>query len=196
MPEMNGYEATAAIRAQEGSDRHTPDHRHDRRRASGRPRALPGRGHGQLSRQADQQGCPARPGGPLREERPRPSRPAVRASATRQRWRSRSIRPSSTSCALLGEAVEQDFARRARRSVRPRNRTAARPAPRSARGRRRPHGRAHRPQHQGELRPAGRSSPRLVSAAGWRAKRPPGACPTARTICARSRSTTRICAAR
>jgi CheY-like chemotaxis protein len=24
MPELNGYEATAAIRAQEGSDRHTP----------------------------------------------------------------------------------------------------------------------------------------------------------------------------
>jgi CheY-like chemotaxis protein len=24
MPEMNGYEATAAIRVQEGSDRHTP----------------------------------------------------------------------------------------------------------------------------------------------------------------------------
>ena len=32
MPELNGYEATAAIRAHEGPDARTPDHRHDRRR--------------------------------------------------------------------------------------------------------------------------------------------------------------------
>ena len=48
MPEMNGYEATAAIRAQEGPDRAHTDHRHDRRGTARRPRALPRRGHGRL----------------------------------------------------------------------------------------------------------------------------------------------------
>ena len=79
MPELNGYEATAAIRAEEGSEPAHADHRHDRRSASRRPRALPGRGHGQLPREAGQQGRPPRPGGPIREGRA----PAAVASLSR-----------------------------------------------------------------------------------------------------------------
>ena len=54
MPEMNGYDATAAIRGQEkpGDDRH-PDYCHDGRGPEGRSRTLPGRRHGRLHLQAD-----------------------------------------------------------------------------------------------------------------------------------------------
>ena len=54
MPEMDGLEATAAIRAARAADRRPrADHRHDRPRHEGRPRALPGGRHGRLRRQAD-----------------------------------------------------------------------------------------------------------------------------------------------
>ena len=52
MPEMDGYEATAAIRARETRQRPPADRGDDRARDEGRPRALPGRGHGRLPVQA------------------------------------------------------------------------------------------------------------------------------------------------
>ena len=58
MPELDGYEATRAIRAGEASGRATdPDRRHDRQRHERRPRALPGRGHGRLPGQAPGRPC-------------------------------------------------------------------------------------------------------------------------------------------
>ena len=48
MPEMDGLEATAAIRGI-GTGRHAhPDHRHDRPRHERRPGTVPGRRHGRL----------------------------------------------------------------------------------------------------------------------------------------------------
>ena len=49
MPEMDGFEATAAIRARERADRRPHPHRRDDRARDGRrPRALPRRRHGRL----------------------------------------------------------------------------------------------------------------------------------------------------
>ena len=53
MPEMDGLEATAAIRARERRRRARSDHRHDRPRAQGRSRTVPGSGHGRVHLQAD-----------------------------------------------------------------------------------------------------------------------------------------------
>ena len=59
MPEMDGLEATAAIRGQgAAAGASPPHHRHDRPRPEGRSRALPGGRHGRLYRQADP-GCRA-----------------------------------------------------------------------------------------------------------------------------------------
>ncbi len=52
MPELDGYAATAAIRARETADEPPADRRHDGPRDEGRPRALPRRGHGRLPLQA------------------------------------------------------------------------------------------------------------------------------------------------
>ena len=58
MPEMDGFEATASIRARErdGLAPARPDRRADRARDAGRPSAMSGRGHGRLRRQANQTG--------------------------------------------------------------------------------------------------------------------------------------------
>ena len=54
MPEMDGFEATAGTSASEEASGGAPaHHRHDGPRHEGRPRALPGRRHGRLRRQAD-----------------------------------------------------------------------------------------------------------------------------------------------
>ena len=54
MPEMNGLEATAAIRdAERGSGRSPADHRDDRACHDRRPRAVSRRRDGRLRRQAD-----------------------------------------------------------------------------------------------------------------------------------------------
>ena len=53
MPDMDGLEATAAIRQREQASGRLPaDHRHDGARHEGRPRALPGSRHGRLRLQA------------------------------------------------------------------------------------------------------------------------------------------------
>ena len=55
MPEMDGLEAAAAIRAKEANRRRPrPHHRHDRSRREGISRTLPGGRHGRLYHQADQ----------------------------------------------------------------------------------------------------------------------------------------------
>ena len=51
MPEMDGYAATRRIRGREAARAH-PGDRDDRRRDARRPRAVPGRRHGRLRRQA------------------------------------------------------------------------------------------------------------------------------------------------
>ena len=71
MPEMNGYEATAAIRALSSSGRLTPIIAMTAGARLGRPGALPGRGDGRLSLQAGPQGQPPVAGGPVREGRVR-----------------------------------------------------------------------------------------------------------------------------
>ena len=53
MPEMDGLEATACIRAREGDRPAHPDRRDDRPRHQGRSGALPAGGHGRLCLQAD-----------------------------------------------------------------------------------------------------------------------------------------------
>ena len=52
MPEMDGFEATAAIRAASRPRAPIPDRRHDGPCPPGRPGTLPGGGHGRLRRQA------------------------------------------------------------------------------------------------------------------------------------------------
>ena len=57
MPEMDGLEATRRITAQVAAAR-TPAHRRDDgQRDAGRPRDVPGRGHGRLHHQADPRRC-------------------------------------------------------------------------------------------------------------------------------------------
>ena len=100
MPEMNGYEATAAIRRQEGPDRSTPDHRDDRRGAPRGSRTLSRRRHGQLSRQAGQQGRTARARSPIHRAHGVAPPDGV-GDPTRPRRR-RSIPSSSTSSPARG----------------------------------------------------------------------------------------------
>ena len=60
MPEMDGLEATARIRAAEPGDESAhPDRGDDRARDERRPRALPRGRHGRLRGQADQAGATA-----------------------------------------------------------------------------------------------------------------------------------------
>ena len=66
MPEMDGFEATAAIRARARAGAAAPaDRRADRPRDEGRPRALPGRRHGRLPRQAGRGAASWRRAGPV-----------------------------------------------------------------------------------------------------------------------------------
>ncbi len=84
MPEMDGYAATAAIRARETRYDAAADRRHDRPRHEGRPRALPGRGHGRLPVQAPAPGR-ARRGARAHPRRRGPGGVASRSSRTRSR---------------------------------------------------------------------------------------------------------------
>ena len=65
MPEMDGFEATRRIRARERRRPPHPDRRDDGARDAGRPRALPGGGHGRLPRQAGARGGTRRRPGAL-----------------------------------------------------------------------------------------------------------------------------------
>ena len=109
MPEMNGYEATAAIRAPRRRRAAHADHRDDRRRAPRGPRALPGRGHGQLPRQAGQQGRAARTRGAVPVEHD----PALDGALARSEGGWRPERDTGR-VRRLGSAAQ--FARQARRA--------------------------------------------------------------------------------
>ena len=54
MPEMDGFEATREVRRREGSDRHTVDHRDDRRRHGRGPGEVPRGRDGRIPEQAGQ----------------------------------------------------------------------------------------------------------------------------------------------
>ena len=85
MPQTDGFEATRVIRAMEGDAPHA-DHRADRERDAGGPRALPGRGHGRLRLEArGPRAARGRPPalGPRRAAPPRASRIARRSWAER-----------------------------------------------------------------------------------------------------------------
>ena len=105
MPEMDGYEASRAIRAAErehASGRRVPIVALTANALAGRPRAVPGRGHGRLPRQAHHQGRVRGLPAPLG----RPGRAAHRrVDRRRRRWRSwprstasRDSRTCSPSC--------------------------------------------------------------------------------------------------
>ena len=100
MPEMDGFEATAAIRAREAAHRRPySDHRHDRPRPQGRPRPLPRGGHGRLRLQA----APAP--GALRG----PGAPRVRGRRCRRPRRpGRRPRPAAFDMAAALERVDGD----------------------------------------------------------------------------------------
>ena len=149
------------------------DHRHDRRRAARGPRALPGRGHGQLPRQAGEQGRPARARRPVGAARCRSCPPRRRASVHTQRRRSRSTRWSSTSCACSATATEQDFLAELVEQFVARHRAAARRAARRARASATP---SPSVASRTASRAAAASSAVVGSrcpAAGWSARRPP-----------------------
>ena len=105
MPEMDGLEATQAIRELEkDAGRPHADRRGDRARHGRRPRALPGGGHGRLRQQAAarRRAVPGRGRSAAaardREDAARP--PRDRAASCRRIWRPRS-RPSGGDAALL-----------------------------------------------------------------------------------------------
>ena len=111
MPKMDGFEATAAIREREAArpGARTAAHRRaDRVRDEGRPRALPGRGHGRLPVQAD-------PGATS-------SRPSWRAWPRRRRWvRRRRACPRSSSSGCAPRPPRSPLSGAPRASARPRD---------------------------------------------------------------------------
>ena len=151
MPEVDGFDATRAIRA---GGRTRADRRGHRQRGAGRPRGLPGGGHGRPPRQAgdarvaapgDRALAPGRRGPPPAADGPQPAgvprardaRPARRASSAAARRSRRSSAAGTPSC----PAASPRSSRRPRRSTPPscdasRTRSAARP--RSSAGRRSP----------------------------------------------------------
>ena len=60
MPEMDGLEASRRITAKWHARRAAAHRRDDRQRDAGRPRGVPGRGHGRLRHQADPGRCAGR----------------------------------------------------------------------------------------------------------------------------------------
>ena len=97
MPELDGYAATAAIRAREAGRAPPADRRHDRARDEGRPRALPRRGHGRLPLQA------AAPGRARRRAR------ALARHAAREARRRRAAAAADPFEALVDEARMRVF---------------------------------------------------------------------------------------
>ena len=127
MPEMGGFEATAAIRALRDASaaRRAADHRDDRARHERRPRALPRRRHGRIPHQAARSASAvrARRADGRRAAPPAtPRRPSCRRSRSRC-WRASaataSCSPRSAGCSsTMRRAISTKIragARRARR---------------------------------------------------------------------------------
>ena len=155
MPQMDGFEATRRIRElEQGTDAPHADHRHDRERDEGRPRALPGGRHGRLRGQA---------GDARRRCRRRCS--AGSPPRTRDRGSAPEPRRRRARAPVLDESVVQALMAHRRRRLAARRAVGGLPAHRRRAHRRDAQGGRAASPSRSSARPTASSGPAATSAA-------------------------------